>query len=123
MHGRGSTTEDNTAPSPLFTPPKWTFCIATIANDKPCRPQDGPAGGATPWSSRLLPIIGVVFGSLTIPPVLELMQNSFGFRVQAGRWPGRAGGPAGLILRREGVPAAASTGSPYRRGDRRRRHH
>ena len=81
VHGRGSTTEENTAliAYTLFTS-AIVFCIATIANDNLQDLKTGQLVGATPWKQQVALVIGVVFGSLIIPPVLELMQNSFGFQ-------------------------------------------
>ena len=81
VHGRGSTTEENTAliAYTLFTS-AIVFCIATIANDNLQDLKTGQLVGAAPWKQQVALVIGVVFGSLIIPPVLELMQNSFGFQ-------------------------------------------
>ncbi|MCV7067392.1 OPT/YSL family transporter, partial [Mycolicibacterium farcinogenes] len=35
--------------------------------------------GATPWKQQVALVIGVLFGSAIIPPVLDLMQRAFGF--------------------------------------------
>ena len=85
VHGRGSTTEENTAliAYTLFTS-AIVFCIATIANDNLQDLKTGQLVGATPWKQQVALIIGVVFGALIIPPVLELMQNSFGFQGAPG---------------------------------------
>ncbi len=56
-----------------------TFCAATIANDNLQDLKTGQLVGATPWRQQVALIIGVVFGSLVIPPVLNLMQTAFGF--------------------------------------------
>jgi putative OPT family oligopeptide transporter len=55
------------------------FCAATIANDNLQDLKTGQLVGATPWKQQVALIIGVVFGSLVIPPVLNLMQTAFGF--------------------------------------------
>jgi putative OPT family oligopeptide transporter len=56
-----------------------TFCAATIANDNLQDLKTGQLVGATPWKQQVALIIGVVFGSIVIPPVLNLMQHAFGF--------------------------------------------
>lgn len=56
-----------------------TFCAATIANDNLQDLKTGQLVGATPWRQQVALIIGVIFGSLVIPPVLNLMQHAFGF--------------------------------------------
>ncbi|SCQ60080.1 Oligopeptide transporter, OPT family [Propionibacterium freudenreichii] len=55
------------------------FSVGTIANDNLQDLKTGQLVGATPWKQQVALIIGVVFGSLVIPPVLELMQSAFGF--------------------------------------------
>lgn len=56
-----------------------TFCAATIANDNLQDLKTGQLVGATPWKQQVALIIGVIFGSLVIPPVLNLMHQAFGF--------------------------------------------
>lgn len=56
-----------------------TFCAATIANDNLQDLKTGQLVGATPWKQQVALIIGVIFGSIVIPPVLNLMQHAFGF--------------------------------------------
>ena len=56
-----------------------TFCAATIANDNLRDLKTGQLVRATPWKQQVALIIGVVFGSVVIPPVLNLMQTAFGF--------------------------------------------
>ena len=67
VHGRGSTTEENTAliAYTLFTS-AIVFCIATIANDNLQDLKTGQLVGATPWKQQVALVIGVVFGSLII---------------------------------------------------------
>ncbi|MBN9789293.1 oligopeptide transporter, OPT family [Pseudonocardia sp. TMWB2A] len=56
------------------------FGIATISNDNLQDLKTGQLVGATPWRQQVALVIGVIFGSLTIPPVLDLMNNAFGFQ-------------------------------------------
>ena len=56
-----------------------TFGVATISNDNLQDLKTGQLVGATPWKQQVALIIGVLFGSLIIPPVLNLMQRAFGF--------------------------------------------
>ena len=56
------------------------FGVATISNDNLQDLKTGQLVQATPWKQQVALVIGVVFGSLIIPPVLQLMQNSFGFQ-------------------------------------------
>ncbi len=55
------------------------FGIATISNDNLQDLKTGQLVGATPWKQQVALVIGVVFGSLVIPPVLTLMSTAFGF--------------------------------------------
>ena len=56
-----------------------TFGVATISNDNLQDLKTGQLVGATPWKQQVALIIGVLFGSAIIPPVLGLMQRAFGF--------------------------------------------
>ena len=55
------------------------FGIATISNDNLQDLKTGQLVKATPWKQQVALIIGVVFGAIVIPPVLNLMQKAFGF--------------------------------------------
>ena len=55
-----------------------TFGVATISNDNLQDLKTGQLVGATPWKQQVALVIGVLFGSAIIPPVLDLMQNAFG---------------------------------------------
>lgn len=99
VHGHGSTTEENTAliAYTLFTS-AIVFCIATISNDNLQDLKTGQLVGATPWKQQVALIIGVVFGALIIPPVLELMQNSFGFQGAPGAGPDALAAPQASLI-------------------------
>lgn len=60
------------------------FGIATISNDNLQDLKTGQLVGATPWKQQVALIIGVIFGSLVIPPVLQLLMTSFGFSGMEG---------------------------------------
>jgi putative OPT family oligopeptide transporter len=53
--------------------------VATISNDNLQDLKTGQLVGATPWRQQVALIIGVIFGSLTIPPVLNLLNQAYGF--------------------------------------------
>ena len=55
------------------------FGVATIANDNLQDLKTGQLVGATPWRQQVALIIGVVFGALVIPPILDLLNTAFGF--------------------------------------------
>jgi putative OPT family oligopeptide transporter len=55
------------------------FGVATIANDNLQDLKTGQLVAATPWRQQVALIIGVVFGALVIPPILDVLNNAFGF--------------------------------------------
>ncbi|MFN7983692.1 MAG: oligopeptide transporter, OPT family [Vicinamibacterales bacterium] len=55
------------------------FGVATIANDNLQDLKTGQLVGATPWRQQVALVIGVVFGALIIPPILDLLNTAFGF--------------------------------------------
>lgn len=60
------------------------FGIATISNDNLQDLKTGQLVGATPWKQQVALVLGVVFGALVIPPVLDLLNSAFGFAGAAG---------------------------------------
>ena len=74
------------------------FGVATISNDNLQDLKTGQLVGATPWKQQVALIIGVVFGSITVPPVLDLLNTAFGFVGAPGAGPNALAAPqAGLI--------------------------
>jgi putative OPT family oligopeptide transporter len=74
------------------------FAIATISNDNLQDLKTGQLVGATPWRQQVALVIGVVFGSLVIAPVLDLLNKAFGFVGAPGAGPNALPAPqAGLI--------------------------
>lgn len=57
----------------------FVFGIAIVANDNLQDLKTGQLVGSTPWKQQAALIIGVVAGSLILPPVLQLLATSFGF--------------------------------------------
>ena len=55
------------------------FGVATISNDNLQDLKTGQLVRATPWKQQVALVVGVAFGSLIIPPVLQLLNTSFGF--------------------------------------------
>jgi putative OPT family oligopeptide transporter len=55
------------------------FGIATISNDNLQDLKTGQLVGATPWRQQVALVFGVIFGSLIIPPVLNLLNAAYGF--------------------------------------------
>ena len=75
------------------------LCVATIANDNLQDLKTGQLVDATPWRQQLALIVGVVFGALVIPPVLDLLNRGYGF----------TGGPAPLVAGAKALPAPQAT--------------
>lgn len=74
------------------------FGIATIANDNLQDLKTGQLVGATPWKQQVALVIGVIFGSIVVPPVLDLLNTAFGFAGAPGAGPNALAAPqAGLI--------------------------
>ncbi|HEX4637847.1 MAG TPA: oligopeptide transporter, OPT family, partial [Chthoniobacterales bacterium] len=70
------------------------FNVAAIANNNLQDLKTGQLVDATPWKQQVALIIGVIAGALVIPPVLDLMNHTYGF----------AGAP-GADLRAHPLPA------------------
>ncbi|MDP9852170.1 putative OPT family oligopeptide transporter [Corynebacterium lowii] len=74
------------------------FGIATISNDNLQDLKTGQLVGATPWKQQVALIIGVVFGSLVIPPILQLMLHAFGFQGAEGAGPDALAAPQAALM-------------------------
>jgi putative OPT family oligopeptide transporter len=55
------------------------FSAATISNDNLQDLKTGQLVGATPWKQQVALMIGVLAGSLVIPPTLDLLNQAYGF--------------------------------------------
>jgi len=56
------------------------FGVATISNNNLQDLKTGQLVEATPWRQQVALVLGVVFGSLVIPPILNLLNTAFGFQ-------------------------------------------
>ncbi|MCW3847171.1 oligopeptide transporter, OPT family [Sphingomonas sp. LB-2] len=56
------------------------FSVATISNDNLQDLKTGQLVGATPWKQQVALVLGVIFGSLVIPPILDLLNTAFTFQ-------------------------------------------
>ncbi|WP_243837805.1 OPT family oligopeptide transporter [Cumulibacter soli] len=74
------------------------FGVATISNDNLQDLKTGQLVGATPWKQQVALIIGVVFGSLIIPPILDLMMTAFGFQGAPGAGPDALAAPQAALI-------------------------
>jgi putative OPT family oligopeptide transporter len=57
----------------------FVFGIGIVANDNLQDLKTGQLVGSTPWKQQVALIIGVIAGSLVIPPVLQLLLEQFSF--------------------------------------------
>jgi putative OPT family oligopeptide transporter len=74
------------------------FSIATISNDNLQDLKTGQLVGATPWKQQVALVIGVIFGSLVIGPVLDVLNTSFGFQGMAGAGPNALAAPQAALI-------------------------
>ena len=78
QHHRPGRSRRRWSPSPCSSPP-WCSRCAVIANDNLQDLKTGQLVGATPWKQQVALIVGVVAGSVVVPPVLELLNRAYGF--------------------------------------------
>ncbi|MGE4305335.1 MAG: OPT family oligopeptide transporter, partial [Novosphingobium sp.] len=74
------------------------FGVATISNDNLQDLKTGQLVGATPWKQQVALVIGVVFGSLVIPPVLDLLNTAFGFAGAPNAGPNALPAPQAALI-------------------------
>ena len=74
------------------------FSIATISNDNLQDLKTGQLVGATPWKQQVALVIGVMFGSLVIGPVLDILSTSFGFQGTPGAGPNALAAPQAALI-------------------------
>jgi putative OPT family oligopeptide transporter len=55
------------------------LCVATISNDNLQDLKTGQLVDATPWRQQVALVVGVFFGALVIPPILNLLNKAYGF--------------------------------------------
>ena len=97
--GRGGTSDQTEAmiAYALFAT-AIVFGIATISNDNLQDLKTGQIVGATPWRQQVALVIGVIFGSLAIPPVLDLLNDAFGFAGSVGAGENALAAPQALLI-------------------------
>ena len=74
------------------------FSIATISNDNLQDLKTGQLVGATPWKQQVALVIGVIFGSLVIGPVLNVLNEGFGFQGMPGAGPNALAAPQAALI-------------------------
>jgi putative OPT family oligopeptide transporter len=77
-HGAAGSAKDALVAFALFVT-SVVLSAATIANDNLQDLKTGQLVDATPWRQQASLIVGVIFGSLVIPPVLNLLNAAYGF--------------------------------------------
>jgi putative OPT family oligopeptide transporter len=60
------------------------FGVATIANNNLQDLKTGQLVDATPWRQQVALVLGVIFGAIVIPPILDLMNTAFTFQGAPG---------------------------------------
>ncbi|MES2135616.1 MAG: oligopeptide transporter, OPT family [Pseudomonadota bacterium] len=60
------------------------FGVATISNNNLQDLKTGQLVEATPWRQQVALVLGVVFGALVIPPILDLLNTAFTFQGAPG---------------------------------------
>lgn len=74
------------------------FGVATISNDNLQDLKTGQLVGATPWRQQVALIFGVIFGSLVVPPVLQLLYTGIGFAGMPGAGPNALPAPQAALI-------------------------
>ncbi len=74
------------------------FGIATISNDNLQDLKTGQLVGATPWRQQVALIFGVIFGSLVVPPVLQVLYVGIGFAGMPGAGPNALPAPQAALI-------------------------
>src|SRR5438445_2925649 len=60
------------------------FGVATISNNNLQDLKTGQLVEATPWRQQVALVLGVIFGSVVIPPILDLLNTTIGFQGAPG---------------------------------------
>jgi putative OPT family oligopeptide transporter len=96
----GSVAADQRAPLIAFALflVSFVFGIAIVANDNLQDLKTGQLVGSTPWKQQVALIIGVLAGSLILPPVLQLLATSFGFAGAPGAGPNALAAPQASLF-------------------------
>jgi putative OPT family oligopeptide transporter len=74
------------------------FGVATISNDNLQDLKTGQLVGATPWRQQVALVFGVIFGSLVVPPVLNILYSGIGFAGMPGAGPNALPAPQAALI-------------------------
>lgn len=99
LFGQGGSEEDTKAlvAFALFVT-AIVFGVATISNDNLQDLKTGQLVGATPWRQQVALILGVLFGAMVIPPILDLLNSTFGFQGAPGAGPDALSAPQASLI-------------------------
>ena len=98
VHGNSDPTQTTALIAYSLFATAIVFSIATISNDNLQDLKTGQLVGATPWRQQVALVIGVAFGSLVIPPVLNLLSTAFGFAGAPGAGPNALPAPQAALI-------------------------
>ena len=76
----------------------FVFGIAIVANDNLQDLKTGQLVRSTPWKQQVALIIGVIAGSFILPPVLQLLADTFGFAGAPGAGPNALAAPQASLF-------------------------
>ena len=74
------------------------FGVATISNDNLQDLKTGQLVGATPWRQQVALVLGVIFGALVIPPILNVLNGALGFQGAPGAGEGALAAPQAALI-------------------------
>jgi putative OPT family oligopeptide transporter len=74
------------------------FGVATISNNNLQDLKTGQLVDATPWRQQVALVLGVVFGAIVIPPILDLMNTAFTFQGAPNAKPTALAAPQAAII-------------------------
>jgi putative OPT family oligopeptide transporter len=74
------------------------FGVATISNNNLQDLKTGQLVEATPWRQQVALVLGVVFGALVIPPILDLLNTAFTFQGAPNAKPTALAAPQAAII-------------------------
>ena len=74
------------------------FGVATISNNNLQDLKTGELVGATPWRQQVALVLGVLFGAVVIPPVLDLLNTAFTFQGAPGAKPDALAAPQAALI-------------------------
>ena len=74
------------------------FGVATISNNNLQDLKTGELVGATPWRQQVALVLGVIFGAVVIPPVLDLLNTAFTFQGMPGAKPNALAAPQAALI-------------------------